>query len=183
MVFMDERSSELKAKLLQGPHTHVTSSKLCRRCTNFHSSKSVIRRRRSVPIISRPSRLPGRRLLQPLPTNTQLATEVLPAPPTEPSPRITLRIGGSLGEELAVHAVLEIWRHPFGEMVAQLAVCWVPEDGDAVFAAGALNDRRRGGGRAGGEGYPGEDGPIQFVEVFSDIMYEFTVILLNSASV
>ena len=67
-------------------------------------------------------------------------------------------------------------------MVAQLAVCWVPEDGNAVFAAGALNDGRCGGGRAGGEGYSGEDGTVEFVEVFADIMYEFRVILVNGAS-
>jgi hypothetical protein len=158
----------------------VTSRKFCRRCTNFRRSKNVIRRRRSVPIISWPSCLPRRRLLQSLPTNTQLASEVFPAFPTELSPRSPIRIRGGLSEELAVHTVLEIWWHPFGEMVAQLAVRWIPKDRDAVFAAVAFDYGRCGGGRACCEGYSRNDGTIQFVEVFAVIMCEFGVILINS---
>ena len=170
MVLMDIGSVQPKAVLLQKPPCHVTSGKFWRRCTNFHSSKSIIRRGRSVPIISWPSCLPGLRLLQPLSTNTQLAPEVLAAFPTEPPPRVSIRVRRSLREELAVHAVLEIRRHPFGQMVAQLAVCWIPEDRGAVFAAGALNDRRCGGGRAGSEDYSAEDGTVQFVEVLAVVV-------------
>jgi hypothetical protein len=66
-------------------------------------------------------------------------------------------------------------------MVAQLAVCWVPEDGDAVLAASALDDGRCGGGRAGGEGYSGEYGAIEFVKVLAVVGYELRVILINSS--
>lgn len=69
-------------------------------------------------------------------------------------------------EELAVHAVGEIGRHPPGEVVAQLAVRGVPEDGDAELAAGPLDDGRGGGGRAGSEGWgAGEGGAVELVEM------------------
>jgi hypothetical protein len=109
-----------------------------------------------------------------------LASKVLPTFPTEFSPGSSIRIRGCLSEELAVHAVFEIWRHPFGEMVAQLAVCRIPKDRDAVFAARTLDYRSCGGGRARCEGYSGGDGTIQFVEVFAVMMYEFRIILINS---
>jgi hypothetical protein len=104
-----------------------------------------------------------------------LAPKVLAAFPTEPPPRVPFRISRSLCEELAVHAVLKIRRHPSGEMVAQLAVCRVPEDGDAIFAAGALDDGRCGGGRAGCKGYSGEYGAVEFVEVLTVVVYEFRI--------
>jgi hypothetical protein len=65
-------------------------------------------------------------------------------------------------------------------MVPQLAVCRVPEDWDAVFAAGALNDWGCGVGRASCEGNSGEYGAVEFVEVLAVIMYEFRFILVNS---
>jgi len=65
-------------------------------------------------------------------------------------------------------------------MVSQLAVCWVPEDGDAIFAAGALNDGRCGCGGAGCETYSGEDSAVEFVEVLAVVVYEFRIILVDS---
>jgi hypothetical protein len=52
-------------------------------------------------------------------------------------------------------------------VVSQLAVGRVPEDGDAVFAAGGFDDGGWGGGRAGCEGDAWVDGAVEFVEVFA----------------
>jgi hypothetical protein len=69
-------------------------------------------------------------------------------------------------------------------MVAQLAVCRVPEDGYTEFASGALDDGRCGGGRADCEGWcKGEEGAIKSVEVLAVGVYEISFILAESSTV
>ena len=132
------------------------------------SSKSIIRRRRTaLAVIPGPPGLAGLRLLQPLAANAQLAAKVLPALGTVAAPRIALGIRRSLREDLAAHAVRQVARHPLGQVVAQLAVRRVPQDRHAVLAPGALDDGRRGRGRAGCEGHSREDGAVEFVEALA----------------